>query len=178
MKISRILYRVRQFGEALLVKPSAQDIALAREYLTPAQMHLFCQMPLRDQAHSLAVLRRLMQGDLSREDGRAEDLYVAALLHDVGKSRYPLRLWERVIIVLARRLFPRQARAWSEGAPKGWRRPFVVAEKHPEWGAQMAAEAGASPLTVYLIRYHQKEADFMSTDRLWLRQLQAADHES
>lgn len=60
-----------------------------------------------------------------------------------------------------------------------WRRAFVVARQHPSWGAQMATEAGATPLTVSLIRRHQDvllkgSEDF--EDRM-LRLLQSADHE-
>lgn len=176
---SRVFYRIRQFGEALLVKPSDEDLALARRYLTPAQMSLFCRMQLRDQVHSIAVLRKLMNDNPGLLDGQERHLYAAALLHDVGKSRYPLKLWERVVIVLARTLLPRQSQLWGSAPPKGWRRPFVVAEKHAEWGAQMAEMAGASPLTVYLIRYHQDvfDSEPISTENYLLRRLQAADHE-
>jgi putative nucleotidyltransferase with HDIG domain len=105
-----------------------------------------------EQAHSLAVFRRLQdQGETDR------DLLAAALLHDVGKSRCLLRLWERVFIVLARGLAPRRARLWGQGAPRGWRRSLVVAEQHPEWGAQMAQKAGATTRTLELIRRHQEK---------------------
>jgi len=83
------------------------------------------------------------------------DLLAAALLHDVGKSDHPLHIWERVVIVLGKAFFPGQVRRWGQGEPTGWRRPFVVAEQHPAWGADMAAEAGASPTTATLIRHHQ-----------------------
>jgi hypothetical protein len=105
------------------------------------------------------------------------------LLHDVGKSRYPVRIWERILIVLSKAFLPGKVKRWGEGAAEGgglgWRRAFVVAQQHPAWGAQMAAEAGASPLTSTLIRRHQDPRSNSSEgleDRL-LQILQAADHE-
>ncbi len=176
---SRVIYRVRQFREALLVRLSEDDLALARRYLTPQEMNLFLQMQPRDQAHSLAVLQKLMSDNPGLSDGRARYLYAAALLHDIGKSRYPLKLWERVLIVLVRRLLPHRSRLWGKAAPEGWRRPFVVAEQHAAWGAEMAEKAGASPVTVYLIRHHQDNliSEPLSIENSLLQKLQAADHE-
>jgi hypothetical protein len=57
----------------------------------------------------------------------------------------------------------------------GWRKAFIVAEQHAEWGAEMAREAGVSPLTVCLIRKHhnppRQEAEIMENSllhKLWL----------
>jgi hypothetical protein len=69
-------------------------------------------------------------------------------------------LLDRVMVVLARRLAPATAERWAAqplaaGEPHGWRRPFVTARCHPEWGAELCAAAGAPPLTVSLVRRHQ-----------------------
>jgi putative nucleotidyltransferase with HDIG domain len=109
------------------------------------------------------------------------DLLAAALLHDIGKARAPLSLWERVVIVLGKALFPERARRWGDGQPRGWRRPFVIAAHHPDWGAEMAAEAGVSPLAASLIRRHQSPLESKPAaspqDHL-LEILQAADHQN
>jgi hypothetical protein len=113
-------------------------------------MDLFYQMQPGEQAHSLEIYEQLLaQGETS------PDLLAAALLHDVGKTRYPLQSWERAEIVIAKKLLPKRARQWGLGTPAGWKRPFVVAERHPEWGADMAAQAGASEMTVQLVLRHQ-----------------------
>jgi len=38
-----------------------------------------------------------------------------------------------------------------------WRKAFVVAAQHPQWGAEMAAAVGASSLAATLIRRHQEK---------------------
>ena len=184
MSVARLLYRTSQFWQALRSVTTPQDLGLASSVLAPAQIELFKQMPGSDQAHSLRVLKALItQGE------KNSDLWIAALLHDVGKSTHPLRLWERVLIVLVGLVCPGCGQRWGTTSPGrnttalGWRRAFVVAAQHPRWGAELAAKAGASPLAVALIRRHQErlessvDADADSENRL-LSSLQAVDDNS
>lgn len=185
MTSGRIGYRLRQFWSALYAKPSGGDLDKVSSLLTPAQMALFSQMHRSEQAHSIQVMAAVSRASQGIPDEPRKDLLTAALLHDVGKSRFPVRLWERVIIVLSKAFLPGQVRRWGvgqpsgEGQPSGWRRAFVVAQQHPAWGAQMAEEVGASPMAAALIRRHQDGPPNPGgdlEDRL-LQLLQAADHE-
>ena len=179
MTPGRILYRARQFWDALFLAPSLDDLDLISQDLTAEQMALFRQMHRSEQAHSLRVMRAVMDASDVFSVEQRKNLRQAALLHDVGKKRYPLRLWERVLIVLVKAFMPDRLQEWGEGKPRGWRRAFVVARQHPLWGAQMAAEAGAPPLAVSLIERHQELLDPAAKtldDRL-LRLLQSADHQ-
>ena len=184
MNAERIIYRTRQFWHALGSTPSSEDLELVNALLTPSQRTKFAQMQKSEQAHALLVLHTLL--DQSEDD---KDLLTAALLHDVGKSRFPLHLWERVVVVLAKTLCPECVQRWGEvdlgkeQAPRGWRRAFIIAEGHPAWGAEIAAEAGCSQLTINLIRRHQEvvpisEADDLTIEDRLLLKLQAADNES
>ena len=146
----RVFYRIRQFREALTAFPAPEELARVQQVLSPPLMELFLGLQAPDQAHSLKVFHLLSElGQLNA------DLLAAALLHDVGKSRYRLHLWERVLIVLGKAFFPSKVKTWGQSQPRGWRRPFVIAEQHPYWGAEMAIQAGASNLTASLIRRHQ-----------------------
>ncbi len=112
-------------------------------------MDFFSTLQRSEQNHGLWIYHKLLeQGETN------QDLLVAALLHDVGKDRYPIRLWQRVAIVLGRKLIPERAKHWGQGDPQGWKRPFVVAERHAAWGAEMVMRAGASDTTVKLIDRH------------------------
>lgn len=167
MTLAQTIYRVRQFWRAIDETPSAADLEEARRWLSKDQWALFLRLQPSDQAHSLRVFRGLQ--DMVKTDAGIDQtpLFVAALLHDVGKVCYPLRIWERVLIVLAQALIPGMVRKWGREevkltstpdistSPFGWRRAFVVAIQHPEWGARLAAEAGAPVMAVNLIRRHQ-----------------------
>lgn len=121
-------------------------------------MALFLQMNPSEQHHSIVIIEKLkQQGDTHPE------LLEAALLHDIGKIRVRLQSWERVLIVVGQFLFPKRSKDWGNPpdyhpgqALVGWRKSFIVAVHHPEWGAEMAALAGASPLAVALILRHQE----------------------
>ena len=177
----RLCYRARQFWLALAARPDPAALAAAQTVLTQAQWALFRGMQPSEQAHALHILHRLQaQGETD------PDLLTAALLHDAGKQRCPLRPWERAVIVLAQAAAPGLVRRWSSRAETdpaecaSWRKPFVVATWHAEWGAKMAQQAGASPLVVDLIRRHPVPVppeSRRSEDNL-LRKLQAEDDES
>ncbi len=167
-----MIARLRQGLRALFAWTRPVDYDLASRYLSPSQRSLFKRMRRSEQLHSLNVLRTLQ--------ARGYDdphLMVAALLHDVGKSRAPFHLWDRVVVVLVRAAVPQVARRWGQGEPVGWRRPFVVSRQHPGWSAEMVTAAGTEPLAIDLIARHQQVLDHApqnDTERL-LAALQAAD---
>ena len=220
MNANRILYRTRQFWQALGASLTLgasldpEDRDLVQALLTPGQFALFEGMQESEQAHALRVLHALLE-----QGEEHPDLSVAALLHDVGKSRFPLKLWERILIVLGQAFFPERAARWGAAAENAaWvqgsggagglgsgrvgelgsgprsgdlghrmaqnlRRAFVVAERHAEWGAEMAAGAGASRMAVTLIRRHQDDLDRLgergsSLEQDLLRKLQSVDDHS
>ncbi len=167
---SRLTYRTRQFWNALPGHRQQVKTEVLLPHLSPSQIVLFRRMDVSEQAHALKVFERLKATDQTDED-----LLAAALLHDVGKVLFPLSLLDRVVIVLGKRLFRRRAMRWSEGTPEKFHRPFVVAAHHPQWGADLAEKAGASPRTVDLIRFHQEAS--INGDPLLLA-LQSADDEN
>lgn len=184
----RILYRARQFWHALASSPRPGELEAARRVLSSQQMALFLKLQPSEQAHAIQVLHKLV------EQGETQpDLLVAALLHDIGKSCWPLRPWERALIVLVQATWPHEAIRWgmsseimppgngdASRSPRGWQWPFIVACQHPAWGAEMSRKAGVSPLAEALIRRHQEHPHTPPTteeDHL-LRKLQAVDAES
>jgi putative nucleotidyltransferase with HDIG domain len=164
------LHRAWQFLQALTARPlTVAEQAEVAAILSPAQQLLFRPMPSGDQRHSLQVMRTLIAMEMT-----APDLLVAALLHDVGKSRHRLYLWERVLVVVIGAFGPSAASRWGNAPSHGWRRPFVIHQQHPRWGAEMALAAGCSPLTAELIRAHHDRGAAQTGSKL-LRALQQAD---
>ncbi|TKJ28696.1 MAG: hypothetical protein CEE40_10895 [Chloroflexi bacterium B3_Chlor] len=167
-----VRYRVRQFTIALGANINRETTKALREYLAASQLELFRSMSSIDQHHGWAVFRTL------REAQEAEaSLLRAALLHDVGKTIGPVRIWHRVIAVLARALAPR---FWEmiDGNSGTWRYPFYVHRHHAALGAELAREAGCSPEAVWLIAHHEDhrgETDSADGKNGLLVALQAAD---
>ena len=149
MGTARVRYRLAQFWRTLTAPFRPADESYAAAHLAPRLLGLFRRMSRAEQLHGIAVCQAL------EARGYADpDLLAAALLHDVGKLSVPPRLWERVLVVLGEHFFPALADRWGQGEPRGLRRGFVIRRRHAEWGAELAAQAGASPRTVTLIRRH------------------------
>jgi putative nucleotidyltransferase with HDIG domain len=180
MSLDRLFYRFGQFRRHLRSKLAPDELEEVRRMLASAQLDLFLQMSPGEQSHSLEVLHRL-----SKQGETQQDVRVASLLHDVGKTRAPLRLWERAWIVLAGKLAPGSLRKWGAatgnlGTLPWWQKPCVVAEQHPAWGAEMARVASCSPRVVSLIRRHQENEllNLQAEEDILLSKLQAVDEQS
>ncbi len=171
-----VAYRLRQFWRLLTIRTLPAEMwAEVTAVLTLPQQQLFRRLNGADQWHSVQVLRML------RDAGHTHpDLQVAALLHDVGKTRLKVTLWHRTLIVLAQAFVPGRLAAWGEGDPQGWQRPFVVKAQHPAWSAEMAAAVGCTPLALALIRRHQDKLPqtAVSVEDELLRLLQWADDQN
>lgn len=180
MSLSRVLYRAGQFWSALHVRLGPDELEDIRQVLTVRQLSLFKKLAPSEQVHAIRVFHKVREQSHVQKASDHPDLFVAALLHDIGKSRFPLRLWERVAIVLGKWLFPRKVESWGEGSPKGWARPFVVAAQHPSWGAEMAGKFGVSPLAQSLILHHQEPviSNPHTQEEMLLHILQTVDEES
>jgi hypothetical protein len=134
-------YRARQVWQAFHPQVEAGELQIVDDTLSPRLRQVFDGMERRDQRHALEVARRLLA-----EEAPDQDLLTAALLHDCGKGSVPV--WLRIAKVLA----PGWVRAVAREEDANWRAAAFRLVHHAELGARAAAEAGASPLTVALIR--------------------------
>ncbi len=104
----RALYRVGQFGRLLTRRLNREQLTQIESWLPPPLFELFCRLTPSEQYHAYRVRQTLAA------DGQTNpDLLTTALLHDVGKSKMPLALWERVWIVLGFKFAPSRARQWG-----------------------------------------------------------------
>ena len=173
--MNRISYRVCQFWAAFHgAQFNNEDLDLVKSILTTRQLELFDKFQTSEKAHSLKVLKSLLDNGETNPD-----LLTAALLHDIGKIKHPLQPLERAIAVLGKLLFPVKSIKWGRSHPIGFVRPFVVAQNHPGWGADLADLAGASALTVTLIRNHEtdiKTSNLKPLENRLLEALKRADN--
>ncbi len=148
--------RIRQGVRALFAFSQSIDIDLATRYLNTAQFDLFNQMQRSEQLHSLNVLRDV----LAQESITPHDLAIAALLHDCGKTRYPLAIWQKTLAVLVRAGSPSTYHRWREASPQNRiKRAVVVAENHPQWSAELVSATGATERTLWIIAHHADSLD-------------------
>jgi hypothetical protein len=171
-RLSRAVWRVRQFGHALWSRSDpAVDFELRRLLDSEAQWRLLERLTPFDRAHHLRVYRLLV------ESGQTDpDLLLAGLLHDAGKAddRGRVNAAHRTAHVLLRRLSPSQyERLAVEGC--WFRHGLWLNIHHAALGAEIASQAGASDRCCSLIRAHADPGPH--TDPL-LEALVAADNAS
>lgn len=143
-----MLYRVHQFWQALHPTIKKEELEWALSLLPACAVPLFKSQPLPEQRHALDVALDLW--DSSIQDSH---LLIAALLHDCGKCRHPLKVWERIFIVLLQKA---PSQLWNALASSQSSISILLqtAEEHPHWGAIKALEIGLDPEIAKLIREH------------------------
>jgi hypothetical protein len=148
------LYRITQGVRALFAYTQTVDYTLPERYLTAPQLALFKQMKPGEQLHSIRVLRAV----LAQEADTPHDLIVAALMHDSGKTRYPLSVYGKSIAVVVEKLLPPLYHHANRQDPARaiWARPFVVRAHHPRWSADLLRDMGASARAVWLVEHHDE----------------------
>jgi len=169
--------RFSQGLRALLAFATAPELDLARHHLNNCEFAAFCRLSRSEQLHSLAVLRRALNADAAPP----KELVAAALLHDVGKSRYPLALWQKTLAVLIGAFAPQLSRKLSEAETiRFWRAPFIVRQRHARWGGEILRDCNSSADVIWLVEHHQEERARFREHELYnqLASLQRADSES
>jgi hypothetical protein len=168
---NNFLYRIQQFKVA--VDPHVQPVPIREltQYLNGSQITFFRKMQAFEQQHAFNVLEKL-----KAEGCDHPELLKAALLHDIGKILYPLKPWERAMIVITRQIAPSLVHYWGQRQPIGLFKAFAVASRHAEWGADLVSKTGASEMLIELVRRH--EDDPVPDQDSYLTCLQKADDSS
>lgn len=167
------VYRIQQGLRALFAFSQPVDDKLAAGTLTPELMGCFRAMRRSEQLHSLQVLRTVLAQGCT-----ADDLAVAALLHDAGKSRYLFPIWHKTLVVLVKAFAPGLFQRLSNGSEANQlQRPFVLSQQHPQWSADMMRTAGGTDCAVWLIEHHADSLEHWPEHEYHdlLARLQAAD---
>ncbi|MTI94027.1 MAG: HDIG domain-containing protein [Firmicutes bacterium] len=147
-----LTYRVRQFIAAVTARVSPEERAWVEQELASLQ-DLFFGMSVVDQRHCLDVAREALRR--AGEKTNKKLLTQAALLHDCGKQAGELRLWDRVAIVLGKKIFGRRTQRWASKG-RGLYHAFYIHYEHPEIGAELVRMHGSGETLCALIAGHHK----------------------
>ena len=172
--MSIVWHRLQQGLQALFAFSYEIDTDLIKTYLSSKQYDLFRQMSHNEQYHCMRVLQLILE----QEPTTPLHLAQAALLHDVGKSRHSLAVWQKTLAVLVKYFFPQRYRGWNKAQnPNRLEIAAVVAERHPAWGAELLQAIKADQAVIWLVRHHQDNADNFRSHPLFplLVRLQAGD---
>ena len=167
-------HRLTQGARALFVSTASLDLDLARRHLNACEYAAFTAMAPAEQQHSLKVLSAVLAADPAAPPA----LTAAALLHDVGKSRCRLALWQKTLSVLANAVAPRISQRLGRDDRAGfWRAPFYVSRRHPKWSGDILRKCGSDERVIWLAENHQAAPERFSAHPLHplLLQLQRAD---
>ncbi|HBL35438.1 MAG TPA: hypothetical protein DD734_08320 [Firmicutes bacterium] len=152
------------------------DRQLAESYLEEAGLFLFNQMSYADQKHAVNVGRYLLSDKIDTTGADLKLLIKAALLHDVGKVKGEIAWWNRIIVGVIRRFFPKLRQKRAKRGEAGLGHALYVDLSHPDRGAYMAQSLGIDPTVVSLIKHHHDPLNEQASLELAL--LQIADAKS
>ena len=169
-----LLYRVQQFWRAVFSRVKPEEITWALANLPPEAHGLFRGQAKAEIRHALDVAYDVAQNvvhdmtqdsdsvnvdltsatvncDLTSAEHR--NLVAAALLHDCGKSRIPIRLWHRVIIVFLQKL-PPSALIRLKNNNNIFKPLLETTDHHAAWGCDLARAANLNEAVCALIAEH------------------------
>ena len=148
-----MFYRVHQFIQAIFPAVASSEITWALENLPSNACSLFLKQSPSVQRHALEVAQSLMKERNILTLSDFQDLLVASLLHDCGKSKVCNPLWHRVFIVFMQKM-PQATWSRLENGHTMFSTPLKTASQHAIWGYNLAQKAGLNPLICRLIYEH------------------------
>lgn len=147
-----VQYRLWQLWRALTGQIQPDEHMFVQALLTPVEQRLFWQLPRYDQRHALDIVTLLR----AQESTVSDDMYVLALLHDIGKvsdTGRPLGLlWYGIAVVC------RQVPLMYEWLTS-WIEPLYRHAHHEQRSVTIAQQAGVRSTVCDLLAALATSAD-------------------
>jgi len=160
---------------ALTAKVTDADREFIAKRLNLNEKKLFYGMNLPDQHHALNVAYTAIELAKNYPTVDKEILVRCALLHDVGKQRGDVSTWDKIITVIAHKIFPAKAKAWGRpgrgSKVSNLRHAVYLYFHHPMRSAEMLLAIGTEQKIADIIRlHHTAPLDDDSLELIILRQ--------
>lgn len=153
-----MFYRFVQFYKAINPIITPDERTFVEATLSPLQTKLFYKQSQAEQRHALDVVMDLMSQS-SIPQNELCSLFIAALLHDCGKSLFKMHIWQRVFIVCFYKM-PLPLRKVICSNKNIFSKTIKLYKRHPYWGSILAKKAGVNCEIIALIKnHHEPDSD-------------------
>lgn len=157
-----MFYRFKQLYNAINPKIDEKEYKWLQSLLLPLELELFYRQALPEQRHALDVCYDLQKQKNAIESRfgtkQYQNLLMAALFHDCGKSLRPINLFQRIYIVILGH-FPDQ---WQQALLKQQNflgQTLFLWKEHPKWGKNLVFQVGMNKEIQAIIENHHEPQD-------------------
>lgn len=147
------MYRVKQFFWGVKSLYTKVDEDLIKKFLNEDEIDMFKQLKINDQHHCIRVCKDSLKVNKSFELNINENILgKAALLHDIGKTKLHLSLFEKSIIVVLDKLTGGKIRKFENI------KQIDIYFNHPKIGYNILKDKGYSKEVLEVVKdHHNKE---------------------
>ena len=150
-------YRIRQLIRVFMSyfsNISYNDNIYLKKYLNYKQLNLFNELSMYEKKHSLYIARDIENNYRNNiSDRELEILIKASLLHDVGKIKSKLNLFDRVFFVIMNGLIKDNLKKIKI---RSLEYKIYVYYNHGEIGYELLKNCSEDEM-LYLVRYHHNK---------------------
>jgi len=166
--------RIKQFIAAVTAEIVPADQTFIDKWLSGPEQKLFWAMSLPDQCHCLQVAYTAIKLAKQADFAVNQDLLIrCALLHDVGKTFGDMSTIDKILTVLAYKIFPDFAKKWGRygkgSSLDNLRHAFYIYLYHAERSRDQLLSLGLIELAEIVAEHHKAPTENDPPELLLLR---------